>query len=132
MCWAKLLQSCPTLGKPVDRSLPGSSVHGILQVRILEWVATHSLGDLPNPGIELLSPAGRQADSLPLAPPGKPSKCVQCLNNFYTCNTSREVIQLGSLGQGALEPGCLISNPISAIYLASLSCFISLCLFVHL
>ena len=32
-------QSCPTLCDPVDCSLPGSSVHGILQVRILEWVA---------------------------------------------------------------------------------------------
>ena len=36
---AKLLQSCPTLWDPKDCSLPGSSDHGILQVRILEWVA---------------------------------------------------------------------------------------------
>ena len=36
---AKSLQSCPTLCNPVDCSLPGSSVHGILQARILEWVA---------------------------------------------------------------------------------------------
>ena len=35
----KVVQSCPTLCKPVDCSLPGSSVHGILQARILEWVA---------------------------------------------------------------------------------------------
>ena len=34
-----LTQSCPTLGKPIDRSPPGSSVHGILQARTLEWVA---------------------------------------------------------------------------------------------
>ena len=32
-------QSCPTLCDPVDCSLPGSSIHGILQARILEWVA---------------------------------------------------------------------------------------------
>ena len=32
-------QSCPTLCNPEDCSLPGSSVHGILQARILEWVA---------------------------------------------------------------------------------------------
>ena len=38
MC-AKLLQSCPTLCNPMDCSLPGSSVHGILQAKILEWVA---------------------------------------------------------------------------------------------
>ena len=36
---AKLLQLCPTLCDPLDYSLSGSSVHGILQVRILEWVA---------------------------------------------------------------------------------------------
>ena len=34
----KLLQSCPTLCDPMDCSLPGYSVHGILQARILEWV----------------------------------------------------------------------------------------------
>ena len=51
---AKLLQACLTLGgHPVGCSLPGSSVHGILQAKILEW-------DLPNPGIKplsLMSPA---------------------------------------------------------------------------
>ena len=36
---AKLLQSCPTLHDPTDCNLPGSSVYGILQARILEWVA---------------------------------------------------------------------------------------------
>ena len=36
MC-AKSLLSCPTLCDPMDCSLPGSSVHGILQARILEW-----------------------------------------------------------------------------------------------
>ena len=36
---AKLLQSCPTLRDPVDCSLPGSSVHRILQARMLQWVA---------------------------------------------------------------------------------------------
>ena len=37
---AKLLRSCLTLCDPMDYSLPGSAVHGILQARILEWVAT--------------------------------------------------------------------------------------------
>ena len=36
----------------VDCSLPGSSVHGISQARVLEWVATSSSRDLPHPGIE--------------------------------------------------------------------------------
>ena len=36
---AKSLQSCPTLSDPMDCSLPGSSIHGIFQVRVLEWGA---------------------------------------------------------------------------------------------
>ena len=44
---------------------------GILQARILEWVAMPSSRDLPNPGIEAMSPA-LQVDSLPAEPPGKP------------------------------------------------------------
>ena len=39
---SEVTQSCPTLCDPVDCSLPGSSVHGILQARILEWVAISS------------------------------------------------------------------------------------------
>ena len=38
----KSLQLCLTLSDPMDCSLPGSSVHGILQARILEWVAVSS------------------------------------------------------------------------------------------
>ena len=35
----KVAQLCPTLSDPMDCSLPGSSVHGIFQARVLEWVA---------------------------------------------------------------------------------------------
>ena len=35
----EVAQSCPTLSDPMDYSLPGSSVHGIFQARVLEWVA---------------------------------------------------------------------------------------------
>ena len=61
----------PTVCAPVDCSLRGSSVHGILQARILEWVANPFSGNLPNPGIEPRSPTS-QAVSLPSEPPGKP------------------------------------------------------------
>ena len=59
-----IAQSCPTLCDPMGYSPPGSSVHGILQARILEWVAISSPGNLPNPGIKPGSPT-LQADSLP-------------------------------------------------------------------
>ena len=57
---ARSFQSCLTLCNPVDYSPLGSSLHGILQARLLEWVAMPSSRDLPNPGIEptsLTSPA---------------------------------------------------------------------------
>ena len=47
---------------PMDCSPPGSSVHGILQARILEWVAMPTSGELPNPGIKPRSPT-LQVDS---------------------------------------------------------------------
>ena len=69
--WCEVIQSCLTLCDPMDCSLPGSSLRGILQARVLEWVAISSPGDLPNPGIEPGSPAF-QADALTSEPPGKP------------------------------------------------------------
>ena len=52
-------------------SWPGSSVHGIFQARILEWLPFPSPGDLPDPGIEPGSPA-LPVDSLPTELQGKP------------------------------------------------------------
>ena len=90
---SEVAQSCPTLSNPMDCSPPGSSVHGTLQARVLEWGAIafsnqaplsmgfsrqgywNGLpfpfpGDLPDPGIKPGSPA-LQADSLPTELPGK-------------------------------------------------------------
>ena len=53
---AQSLSHVQLLGNPMDCSLPGSSVHGILQARILEWVAFFPLGDLPDPGTECANP----------------------------------------------------------------------------
>ena len=39
LCYAKSLQSCPTLCDPIDGSPPGSAIPGILQARTLEWVS---------------------------------------------------------------------------------------------
>ena len=58
---------CPTPCNPVDRSLPCSSVHRILQVRVLEWVAVSSSG-----GSSQSRSLKLQTDSLPSELPGKP------------------------------------------------------------
>ena len=68
-------QVYPTLCDPMGCSPPGSSVHGILQARILAWVAMPPPWDLPHSGIEppsLVSPA-LAGDFIPTALPGKPS-----------------------------------------------------------
>ena len=74
MC-VQLLQSCPTLCDPKDCSLPGSSVYGIFQARLLEWVAMLSSRGSSRPGIEPASPVlpALQVNSLPTGPPRKPT-----------------------------------------------------------
>ena len=62
----RIVQLCPTLCNPVVYT-----VHGILQARILEWVAFPFSRDFPNPGIEPRSPP-LQADSLLAEPQRKP------------------------------------------------------------
>ena len=69
----KHAQSCPTLCDPTDYSLPDSFVHGILQAGI----GCHFLlQGLPDPGIELASPA-LQMDSLLLSQQGSPLNAIQ-------------------------------------------------------
>ena len=72
---------------------------GILQARILEWVAMTSPGDLPNPEIEPRSPA-LQADSLPTEPPGKPPKLLKNLSE----------VELGDQ-KGELSCPAIIAEP---------------------
>ena len=64
-------QLCPSLCNPMDCSLPGSSVHRILQARILGWVAIPFFRGSFQPAIESRSPV-LQTDSLLSEPPGKP------------------------------------------------------------
>ena len=64
---SEVAQSCPTLCDPMDCSLPGSSLHGILQATVLEWVAS----TFPSPG------------DLPLGAPEKPFGLVVSFFFFF-------------------------------------------------
>ena len=75
MLCAQSLHPFPALCDPIDCSLPGSSVHGVIQARILKWVATSFSRDLLGPGIEPRSPA-LQANALTSELPEKPPNYV--------------------------------------------------------
>ena len=67
MCFVS--QTCSTLCNPTDCSPPGSSVHGILQARMLEWLPCPPPGIVPTQG---WNPGLPQADSSASESPGKP------------------------------------------------------------
>ena len=84
----KSLSRVRLFATPWGCSPPGSSIHGILQARILEWVAISFPGDLCNPGIESSSPA-LQADALTSEPAGKPWIYNVCPKSLLSCPTLR-------------------------------------------
>ena len=67
---SEVAQSCPTLCDPVDCGPPGSSIHGIFQARILEWVAISFSRGSSQPK-ERTQVSTLQADALQSEPPGK-------------------------------------------------------------
>ena len=80
-------QLCPTLGDPMDCSLPVFSIHGILQAKLLGQLPFPPPGDLPDPGIEpmcLASPA-LAGGFFTTAPPGKPCVCVCVCVCVHVC-----------------------------------------------
>ena len=98
-------QSCPILCNPMICSPPGSSVHGILQARALEWVAIlFSPGDLPDLGIKPRSPA-LQVYSLPSEP--QPIGSVFWRTRIHTDIKQRTylwlpgVSSIGQMGEGS-------------------------------
>ena len=81
---------CPT--PAMDCSLPGSSVHGILQARILEWAAMPSSRESSQSNPHLLCLLHWLTGSLPLAPPGKPMQVVKILKCLVKSSGSQSVV----------------------------------------
>ena len=85
---SKVTKLCPTLCDPMTCSLPGISVHGILQAIKLEWVAISFSRDLP--GIE----PTLKADTLTSEPRGKPKNtgagCHACLQGIFPTEGSNQ------------------------------------------
>ena len=82
----------------MDRHLLGSSVHEILQARILEWVAFPPPGDLPDPGIKPASPA-LAGGFFTTEPPGKLGEYIEMtiLLNGYALDTNQDLVRSSEL-----------------------------------
>ena len=99
----------------MDCKLPGSSVHGISQARILEWVAISSLGDLPVQGVKPTSPAlpGRFFTT---DVPGKPSRQPQLTGTLFLLWLKKESLRSTSV---AFSPPSHLFNIISHVFNSS-------------
>ena len=84
---SEVTQSCPTLCNPMDCSLPGSSVHGIFQARVLEWGAI-SFSRVSS-WTRDQTQVSRIIDTLPSEPPGKSS----CLRKVDHKDCSRGILK---------------------------------------
>ena len=78
-----LPQSCPTLCDPMDSSPSGSSVHGILQARILEWVAISSPWNLLTQGLNHTEVQNRHLFFEAYTPVEEDSNMYDCC--FHCC-----------------------------------------------
>ena len=81
-------RSCPNLCDPMDCSLPGSSVHGVLQTRRMEWVSIPFTRESSWPRDQTLGGSfAWQADSLPSEPQGSPPHTYihSFLGSFFVC-----------------------------------------------
>ena len=87
---------------PMDYSPPGSSGHGILQTKILEWVAISSPEDLPDPGIEPMSPA-LAGSFFTTEPPGKSCMYAKSIQSGPTLCDPMDCSPPGSSVHGILQ-----------------------------
>ena len=89
----KVAQSCPTLCDPKDCSLPGSSVHGILQARILEWAAIpfFRVSSQPRDWTQVSHIAGRFFTLLA-------TRKVLCKSGYYPVPYNTSIVSPKSLG----------------------------------
>ena len=99
ICVCLVAQSCPTLSNPIDCNPPGSSVHGIFQARILDWVAiSFSRGpSWPRNQTHVSCTAGRFFTT---EPPGKTRWRVKTGNfqlNYSDANLPNTTVQLSQL-----------------------------------
>ena len=102
---AKVLQLCLTLRDPVDCRPPGSSVHGVLQARILEWIAIPFIRGSSQPreriGLPYISCIGRRVFTTSSTWEAPPKSAIQCFS--LTCRGAVHIVSL--LAHAGMVPG---------------------------
>ena len=95
-CESEVAQSCPTLSNPMDCSLPGSSVHGIFQARVLEWgVIAFSSSSLTRDQTQGLSSGhrtGKKSICIPIPNKGNAKECSNYRTIALISHTSNEML----------------------------------------
>ena len=120
---SKVVQSCPTLSDPMDCSLPGSSVHGIFQARVLEWGAiafsikasTSALLTMPKPFTGWITTNWKILKEM-----GIPDHLTCLLRNLYagqeeTVRTEHGTTDWFQSGKG-VHQGCILSPCLFNLY----------------
>ena len=100
VCVCVCVLSCHILCHPMDCSPAGSTVHGIFQERILEWVPFSPPRGLPNPGIELesLMHPALASKFFTTVPPGKPRVC-SIISHSWPQRTTMKMHSVQDLSQ---------------------------------
>ena len=108
MKWSEVAQSCPTLCDPMDCSLPGFSVHGIFQARVLEWVAiSFSRGySWPRDWTQVSCIAGRRFTLRAVV------IRIEHLNSIFFFFSLNTVLQTFALFAGLTPPGLVGWDPL--------------------
>ena len=126
---AKSLQSCLTPCDPMDCSLIGSSVHGIIQARILEWLPCPLSGNVPNPGIKPVSLIFPELAGgfFPLAQPGRLYTVRETQRNKFTPSYSEINVLRFSFASNLLWVTTFMTFFLSPFLLHGFSFMISPC-----
>ena len=123
---SEVAQSCPTLCDPMDHSLPGPSIHGIFQARILEWVAISfsKRSSQPRDWTQVFCIVGRCSElnngelwrSKNLIHTGLQSEIWPSLGNFYSLEICSLLLLLHHTGLWWKDSGPFLFCQCSQIY----------------
>ena len=116
---SEVAQSCPTLSNPMDCSPPGSSVHGILQTRVLEWAAIAFSRKIAAAAAKSLQSCPTLCDPIDSSPPGSPVPGILQARTLEWVAISFSNAWKGKVKVKSLSRVPFLATPQNAAYQAS-------------